>query len=708
MISYGVDSEGIVTLEWDLPGRPQNVLNDESMAAFAEAVRRALGDPEVKGLLIASGKKDFIAGADLDVLQKGSDPEKFLAHVLEWHRLTREMELGGKPVAAALNGTALGGGLELALACHYRVAAENPKAIFGLPEVSLGLLPGGGGTQRLPRLVGLQKAVPLLLEGKKLRVAEARDLGVVHAVAPAGQERESARAWLLGEGQQKAKQPWDVKGYAIPGGASNTPENLQYFCVANAMLRSKTFGNYPAPRHILSCVFEGLTTDLDTGLKIEARYFANLVNGPVSKNMIRTLFFGMQEANKLEGRPEGVPEQKYSKVGMLGAGMMGAGIAHATTRAGIEVVLLDVTQEAAEKGKAYSRTVLEKDLAKGRTDAAKMESQLARLLPTCRYEDLAGCDLVIEAVFEDRGVKAEVTRKSEAVIAPDAVFASNTSTLPITGLAEASSRPANFIGMHFFSPAEVMPLVEIIVGKQTSPETLARAMDFVKAIGKTPIVVNDSRGFYTSRVFGTYVQEGMALLAEGVAPALIENAGRIAGMPVGPLALMDEVAIDLVWKVEKQTRADLGVTHVPHPGMEVARQLSETLGRHGRKAGRGFYEYPAGGQKHLWPGLAEHYPARADQPALEDVIDRLVLIQSVEAARCLQEKVLRRAADADVGAILGWGYPAFRGGPLAWIDTYGVEEFAARCEDLAKAHPRFALPKLLKELVAEGKGIYSA
>ncbi|MFA6313084.1 MAG: 3-hydroxyacyl-CoA dehydrogenase NAD-binding domain-containing protein [Sterolibacterium sp.] len=709
MINTTIDQDGIATLEWDYPDKAQNILNAGSMGAFAEAVRKALADPAVKGLLIASAKKDFIAGGDLEVLQQVTDPAAFFDGVMSWHRLLRAMETGGKPVAAALSGSALGGGLELALACHYRVAAENAKARFGFPEVTLGLLPGAGGTQRAPRLMGMQVSMPLLLEGKRIKAQDALKADLIHAVVPAGEERAAARVWL-GENIRsgtKPLQPWDGKGFRIPGGGVMTPAGLQLFTGANAMLREKTYGNYPAPRHILSCIFEGLQTDIDTGLKVEARYFTNLAMSPEAKNMIRSLFFGMNEANKLASRPLDVPTQKYTRIGMLGAGMMGAGIAYATAVAGIEVVLIDATQEAADKGQAYARKLLAKQVEKGRMQQAAADAVLARILPTTDYAQLQGCELVIEAVFEDRAIKAEVTRKTEAVIAAEAIFASNTSTLPISGLAEASSRPANFIGLHFFSPAERMPLVEIIVGRQTSPATLARSMDFVKAIAKTPIVVNDSRGFYTSRVFGTFISEGMALLNEGVAPALIDKAGLIAGMPVGPLALTDEVSLELVHKVARQTRADLGAAYVEPPSARVVELMVEQFGRLGKKVGKGFYDYPAEGGKHLWPGLAEHFPPRTEQPGVAEIVERLILIQSVETARCLAEKVLNRPQDADIGAILGWAYPPFRGGPIGWIHTLGIGKFVAACERLTGlCGPRFSPPAFLKEMAAKGESFY--
>ena len=707
MIDYSLDSHGVATLSWNMPGRNQNVLNEESCGALCELVERVVGDAAVNGVLMTSAKPDFIAGGDLEWLLSARAADVLFERVVRLDRALRKLETCGKPVAMALSGTTLGGGLEVALCGHYRVAADNPKARFGLPEVTLGLLPGGGGTQRLPRLVGIQKSLPLLLEGKRLTAAAARELGILNEVVPAGTEAAAAHAWLLAAiAAGGAQQPWDVKGFKIPGGAVSSPSVQQVFMAANAMLRAKTYGNYPAPRNILSCVYEGLITDLDTGLMTEARYFVQTVLSPEAKNMIRTLFFSMNEANKLAARPQGVPAQKYSKIGVLGAGMMGAGIAYVAAKAGIEVVLIDTAQEAAERGKQYSAGLLAKQQQRGQVTAEKAEALLARITPTTEYALLAGAELVVEAVFEDRAIKADVTRRAESVIGADAIFASNTSTLPITGLAQASARPANFIGLHFFSPVDRMAIVEIIVGKQTSDATLARSMDLVRALGMTPIVVNDSRGFYTSRVFSTYVLEGMALLAEGVAPALIENAGLQAGMPVGPLALTDEVSSELIWKIDRQTRLDLGEAYQSRPGHEVAARMVE-LGRIGKKAGKGFYDYPADAKKQLWAGLAELFPRAAAQPDVATVVERLTVVQAVETARCMDEGVLRSARDADVGAILAWGFPPFRGGPLSMIDNTGTAAFVAQCERLAAAHgDRFAPPAQLKAMAAAGATYY--
>jgi 3-hydroxyacyl-CoA dehydrogenase/enoyl-CoA hydratase/3-hydroxybutyryl-CoA epimerase len=706
MIDITIDTDGIATLTWNQPGRAQNVLNGETCAAFFAAIDRVCADASVKGILVTSAKADFVAGGDLEWLQASDDAATLFERTCELHRMLRKLETCGKPVAAALPGSTLGGGLEIALACHYRVAADNARARFGLPEVTLGLLPGGGGTQRLPRLIGVQKALPMLLEGKRIKAAEALKLGIVDAVVNAGEEADAARTWLLGEGQTRAQQPWDIKGHKVPGGGISSPAVQQLFTAANAMLRQKTYGNYPAAASILSCVYEGLITDLDTGLKTEARYFVQAVLSPEARAMIRTLFFSLNAANKLAARPADVPTRRYAKIGVLGAGMMGAGIAYVTAKAGLPVVLLDTTQEAAERGKDYSRKLVEKQVQRGRLHADQAEALLARIQPTTSYADLDGAGLVVEAVFEQRDIKADVTRQAEAVLSPDAIFASNTSTLPITGLAEASQRPGNFIGLHFFSPVDKMPLVEVIVARQTTRATLAQALDYVKAIGMTPIVVNDSRGFYTSRVFSTYVLEGLAMLAEGVAPALIENAGLLAGMPVGPLALIDEVSSELIHKVNQQTRADLGVAYIERPGEAVAERMV-ALGRIGRKAGQGFYDYPESGKKTLWPGLATEYPKAAAQPDVQTLVDRLITVQAVETARCLDEGVVTDPRDADVGALLGWGFPAFRGGPVSHIHRMGVGAFIDLCDRLAAEHGRrFAPPALLRDMADKHTAFY--
>ena len=705
MIDFTVDQEGIATLSWNMPGRSQNVINEALCLALQEVVERVASDAAVKGIVFTSAKSDFAAGGDLEWLLSTTSAQELFDRTCQFHATLRRLETCGKPVAMALPGSALGGGLEIALAGHYRVAANNAKGRFGLPEATLGLLPGGGGTQRLARLIGVQAALPLLLEGKRLKVGDALKAGILHAVVDAGAEVAAARAWVFGQ-TAPAQQPWDSKGFKIPGGAISSPAVQQVLMASNALLRAKTQGNYPAAAHILSCVYEGLITDIDTGLRTEAHYFTAAVLSAEAKNMIRSLFFNLGEANKLAARPADVPKQSYRRVGILGSGMMGAGIAYVTAKAGITAVLLDVNAEAAERGKAHAQKLLAKQVERGQVTQEHANALLDRIIVTDDYAQLDGAELVIEAVFEDRELKASVTRKAEAVLAPDAIFASNTSTLPITGLAEASQRPAQFLGLHFFSPVDKMPLVEVIVGGQTRPATLARALDYVKAIGMTPIVVKDSRGFYTSRVFQTYVFEGLAMLGEGVAPALIESAGLKAGMPVGPLALTDEISAELCVKIDRQTRLDLGERYVAPTGLEVAQKIVE-LGRIGRKAGQGFYDYPKDGKKALWPELAQHFPKAATQPVIETLVQRLVHIQALEAARCMAEGVVSTARDADIGSILGWGFPAFRGGALGHIHSLGVGEFVAQCEALAATQgPRFTPPQILRDMASSGQSFY--
>jgi 3-hydroxyacyl-CoA dehydrogenase / enoyl-CoA hydratase / 3-hydroxybutyryl-CoA epimerase len=681
-VRYELGGDGIATITWDAPGRPVNVLNADSIAAFGGAVRRALDDDAVRGVIVASTKSDFIVGADLERI---FDDATAVADVTAMHALLRSMEAGGKPFVAALEGSALGGGLEIALACHHRIGTVAPRARLGFPEVTLGLLPGAGGTQRLPRLIGIAKALPLLLEGRRVGFDEAFELGVLGAVVPAGGAVAAARAWLLDS--PVATQPWDAKGYRVPGGEVQSQHVSDLFGAASATVRKKTYGNYPAPRAILSCVFEGLQLTIDAGLRVEQRYFIELLRGPEAKAMVRTMFFSLGAANKLSGRPAGIPPAKIQTVGVLGAGMMGAGIASVTAKAGARVVLIDRDAELAERGRART----EDDAVRG------------RIVATAEYDGLANADLIIEAVFEDRAIKADVTWRAEDVLPERAIFASNTSTLPISSLAAASRRPAQFIGIHFFSPVEKMPLVEIIRGDVTSDATLAAALDYVRMIGKTPIVVNDSRGFFTSRVFATYLNEGLALLRDGVAPALIENAGRMAGMAVGPLAVADEVSLSLSHHVRLQTEADLGAAYVAGPADEVIDRFVTEFDRPGKRAGKGLYDYPPVGRKTLWPGLAQHFPPAAHQPDVEEVKQRLLYVQSLEAARAYADGVIASAADGDVASILGWGFPAYTGGVFSLIE-HDPAAFATACEHLAAAHgERFHPSAIVHELARTGK-----
>jgi 3-hydroxyacyl-CoA dehydrogenase/enoyl-CoA hydratase/3-hydroxybutyryl-CoA epimerase len=685
-ISLEIGSDGIAVATMNLPGKPMNVVNDDLMRPFAEVVDRLATDASIKGLVLTSGKADFCAGGDLDKISRIATAQEAFTVAEQLKAVLRRMETTGKPVVAAINGHALGGGLEISLACHARVVIDDPRLKLGQPEVKLGLLPGGGGTVRLPRLVGMQAALQICAEGGDLTPAKALALGLVTELAADRDELlAKARAWCLAHPRSAA--PWDSPKFRFPGGDSRSPGVAQMLMVAPALANAKSQGNFPAVRHIMSSIFEGGLLDFDSASVVESRYFAACVVSPECRNMVGTLWYQLNAIKKGASRPPGIPRGKVGRLGILGAGMMGAGIAHVAAKAGIEVVLLDTMQAAAEQGKGYSQKLLDAAVKKGRSTPDKRDAQLARIRPTTDFADLAGCDLVIEAVFEDRGVKAEVTRRAEAVIGEGAVFASNTSTLPITGLAQASVRPASFIGLHFFSPVDKMPLVEIIVGQPTSPETLARGFDFVMQIGKTPIVVNDSRGFYTSRVFGTYVMEGIAMLAEGVHPHSIEMAGLAAGMPMPPLALQDEVSLSLGLHVAEQTRKDLAAEGRPyreHPGMAVVRQLCE-IGRIGKKAGKGFYDWGDDG-KHLWPGLARMFPVAAVQPPQRDLIDRLMIAQANEAARCVEEGVLRSTADGNIGSIMGWGFAPFHGGALQYINAMGARAFVARARELAERH----------------------
>jgi len=681
-ITTELGSDGILVATMNLPGRPMNVLADALVQGLSELPAK-MADPAVKGMILTSGKADFCAGADLDRLVTWTKPEEPFEGSMALKKILRALETQGKPVVAALNGHALGGGFEIALACHARIALDDPGLKLGQPEVKLGLLPGGGGTQRLLRLVGLQQAMQICGEGADIPVAKARAMGLLVDVARDRDElMAKARAWIAAN--PKAAQPWDQPKFKIPGGDSRAPATVQMLAIAPSIAAAKSWGNYPAITHIMSCLFEGGLLDFDNACVAESRYFAACVMSREARNMVNTLWFQLNAIKKGASRPQGIARSQVKKLGVLGAGMMGGGIAYVSARAGIEVVLLDTTQEAADRGKAYGQGLLDKAVKKGRSTPEKRDALLARIKATTSYDDLQGCDLVVEAVFEDRAIKAEVTKKAEARLGADKVFASNTSTLPITGLAQASGRPQHFIGLHFFSPVDKMPLVEIIVGKQTSDATLAQAFDYVLQIGKTPIVVNDSRGFYTSRVFGTYVMEGIAMLKEGVHPRSIEVAGLQAGMPMPPLALQDEVSLSLGLHVAEQTKKDLaaeGKAYAEPAGMAVVRQLCE-IGRVGKKAGQGFYDYDAAG-KRLWPGLTAMFPVAAEQPPQRELIDRLLFAQANEAARCLDEQVLRSVADGNIGSIFGWGFAPFHGGALQFVDAMGTRAFVARARELA-------------------------
>jgi 3-hydroxyacyl-CoA dehydrogenase / enoyl-CoA hydratase / 3-hydroxybutyryl-CoA epimerase len=709
-IQYHVDQDGIALLTIDLPGKPMNVLTPELMQELGGLVERAAADDAVKGIVLTSGKPAFIAGADIKDMvtayDRGVTPREASEFSLGLNRTLRRMETCGKPVAAAINGLALGGGLEVCLACHYRVLADDPKAVLGFPEVNIGLLPGAGGTQRTPRLIGFRNAAMMVLQCRNQKPAEALKLGLVHELAPANEVVARARRWVLEAGD--AVQPWDKKGFRIPHGDLNSPATAQVFMGGNALITKNTKHNYPAPIAAQSAMFEGCVTSIDDGLKIESQYFGTLLAGPVARNMMRSLFVSKGKADKLARRPEGVARSQVKKLGILGAGMMGAGIAYVSAQTGIEVVLLDTSQDHAEKGKAYSEGLLKKAIERGHSTEGQAVALLGLIKPTTNYHDLAGCDLVIEAVFESVQIKADVTAKTEAVVPERCIFASNTSTLPITGLAEASERPEQFIGLHFFSPVDKMPLVEVIMGKQTGDEALARSLDYVQQIRKTPIVVNDSRGFYTSRVFSTFTSEGITMLAEGVKPALIENTAKMAGMPVGPLAVTDEVTLELAYKIGKETAANLGRDYPADLSQEVVQKMVEQLDRRGKRFGKGFYDYPADARKRLWPGLAEQFPLADEQPPVSELKKRFLTIQALETLRCFEENVLTHAEDADIGSIFGWGFPAWTGGTLSYVDTIGIREFVAECDRMAETYgERFRVSEWLRARAADGQNFYA-
>ncbi len=703
-------ADGFATLILDNEDESMNVVSDAFIADMEEATRLLTEDDSVKGVILTSGKKAFMAGADLKQLVQGfgklsvKDAFGFSQKATAMHR---GIETSGKPWVAVLNGLALGGGFELALACHYRILVDDPKAIVGLPEVNVGLLPGSGGTQRLLRIAGVPVAQDLLLSGRSVGPAEALKLKIVDAVVPADGLIDAARAWLA-TGPDPVK-PWDVKKAVPPQKKGLTiPEDSASYMMAAGYVAGKAGYNLPAPIAILSTIFEGAQLPFDKALSVESKYFARLLTDPVARNIIRTTFISKQAAEKGARRPEGVAKSEVKKVGVLGAGMMGAGIAYVSANAGIEVVLIDRDTATAEKGKAYSAKVLGKLLEKGKTSQDKVDALLARITATDDFAALEGVDLIVEAVFEDTAIKAETTRKAEAVIPAGAVYASNTSTLPISQLAQASQRPDQFIGIHFFSPVDRMGLVEVIMGKQTSKDTLAKALDYIAQLRKTPIVVNDSRGFYTSRVFQTLIHEGGAMLEEGVPPAVIENAAKAVGMPVGPLALLDELTFDLPLKIVDQAIAEEGDKYTPPAGVPTLRKMKDEIGRSGRKTGGGFYDYPEGGKKHLWKGLAEHFPVK-DGWDITELKQRFLYAQAMETARCLEEGVLETPQDADLGAVYGWGFPGWTGGTISYIDTIGIAEFVAQSDRLAQLYgPRFLPSAWLRAKAAKGEDFYAA
>ena len=713
------DADGIATITWDVPEKSMNVMSFEGLELLNDMIDDVLADEAVKGVVITSGKDTFAGGMDLNLLAKmkedaGDDPAKGLFDgTMKMHGLLRKSERagmdpktykGGKPIAAALPGTAAGIGLELPLATHRIFLANNPKAKVGLPEIMFGIFPGAGGTTRLVRKLGAMGASPFLLEGKMLSPDKAKGTLVDEVV---DDPVASARAWVLSATDADLLKPWDAKGYKMPGGAPYHPAGFMTFVGAAAMVNGKTQGVYPAAKALLSAVYEGALVPLDTALKVEARWFTNILLNPSSGAMIRSLFLNKEALEKGAVRPAGVPDQRVKKLGVLGAGLMGAGIALVSAQAGIEVVLIDRDQEAADKGKAYAQKYTEGGLKRGKTTQDKADALLARITPTPDLDKLEGCDLIIEAVFEDPKIKAEITQKVEAIIPEDCIFASNTSTLPISELAKASKNQDQFIGIHFFSPVEKMLLVEIIKGNETGDRAVAKALDYVRQIRKTPIVVNDARFFYANRCIIPYVNEGARMVTEGIEPALIENAAKLVGMPLGPLQLTDETAIDLGAKIARATMAAMGDAY-PKSGADDLIFWLEGEGRLGRKANAGFYAYDEKGKRTgLWSGLNEQYPLADDQPELVEVQHRLLFSQVLEAVRALEEGVLMDIREGDVGAILGWGFAPWSGGPLSWLDIIGAPYAAERCDQLeAKYGERFKCPALLREMAEKGQSFY--
>ncbi|RUZ80056.1 3-hydroxyacyl-CoA dehydrogenase [Mesorhizobium sp. M7A.F.Ca.US.006.01.1.1] len=715
-----IDADGIALITWDMPGRSMNVFTEEAMRELNAIVDKVAGDAAIKGAVITSGKDTFSGGADITLLQKmlttfaaekGKDAEKATKALFDnagmMTGLFRKLETCGKPWVSAINGTCMGGAFELSLACHGRVAADSDKVKMALPEVKIGIFPGAGGTQRVPRLTDQQQALQMLTSGQTLSPQKAKSMGLIHEIAEPARLVETAKAMI--RNGLKPVAPWDEKGFKLPGGQIYSPAGFNLWPPAIAILRRETYGNYPAAAAILKCVYEGLLVPFDTALRIEQRYFTEIMQTREAAAMIRSLFVSLQELNKGARRPAGVPETKFKKIGILGAGFMGAGIAYVTAKAGIPVVLLDRDLESAAKGKAHSDSLISDQVKKGRAKPEDKDKLLSLITPTADYADLAGCDLVVEAVFEDSGVKKGATEQAEAVLKPSAIFASNTSTIPISSLAKNSARPKNFIGIHFFSPVDKMMLVEIILGKKTGDKALATAIDFVRAIKKTPIVVNDTRGFYVNRCVLRYMSEAYKMLIEGVPAPMIENAAKAAGMPVGPLALTDETAIDLAQKIMKQTIRDLGDKAVDPKQMALINTMVDDHGRFGRKNGKGFYDYPAKpAKKKLWPGLRELYPQLAPEKVdYEELQQRLLVTIALEAARVMEEGIVTDPREADVGSILAFGFAPYTGGALSYIDGIGAKAFVKIARNLQKKYGAdFKAPKLLLDMAEKDESFY--
>ncbi|TCP47907.1 3-hydroxyacyl-CoA dehydrogenase/enoyl-CoA hydratase/3-hydroxybutyryl-CoA epimerase [Tamaricihabitans halophyticus] len=712
MIRWESDADGIVVLTMDDPDQSANTMNETYRSAMAATVDRLEAERDsITGVVITSAKKTFFAGGDLnDLIQvQPEHAEEVFKQVTETKAQLRRLEKLGKPVVAAINGAALGGGLEIALSCHYRIAADVRGSQIGLPEVSLGLLPGGGGIVRTVRLLGIQNALlNVLLQGQRHKPAKAAELGLVNELTSSVDELvPAAKAWI--KANPEAAQPWDTKGYKIPGGTPSNPSFAANLPAFPANLRKQLKGaNMPAPRKIMAAAIEGTQVDVDTAFVIESRYFVELATGPVAKNMTKAFFFDLQHINSGGSRPDGYPTFTANKVAVLGAGMMGAAIAYVCARGGMQVMLKDVSQENADKGKGYSVALFDKQVSRGKLTQDKADETLARITPTADPNDLAGCDLVIEAVFESQELKHKVFQEIEDIVAPNAVLGSNTSTLPITGLAEGVKRQDDFIGLHFFSPVDKMPLLEIICGEKTSEATLAKAIDVAQQIKKTPIVVNDSRGFFTSRVIGTFINEAVAMVAEGVAPSSVEQAGSQAGYPAPPLQLMDELTLTLPRKIREETKAAVeaaGGTWAPHPADSVIDRMVDKFERGGKSAGAGFYNYADGKRAGLWEGLAEHF-ARGTELPFEDMKERMLFAEALETVKCFDEGVLRSVQDANIGSIMGIGFPAWTGGVIQYINNYagGVAGFVARAKELADHYgERFAPPASLVAKAERGE-----
>jgi len=720
---FETDADGIALVTWDMPGRSMNVINADVVRELGQIADEIASDPAIKGAVFTSGKEGFAAGADLTMLEtagqefarrakaegKEAAMRAFVDGTKQLSLVYRRLETCGKPVAAAINGVCMGGGFELTLACCYRIVADSDKARVGLPEIKVGLFPGAGGTQRVARLMPTPDALQMLLKGDQIRPAEAKKMGLVHEVAPAGEIVALAKAWV--KANPNAKAPWDDPKFKLPSGRVYSPQGMMIWPPANAIYRRETYDNYPAAKAVLQAVFEGLQLPIDLGLAVESKLFANILLSKEAAAMIRSLFLSMGELNKGARRPADVSPTNLKKVGVLGAGFMGAGIAYVSALAGLEVVLIDRGQESADKGKAYSDKLISSQIAKGRAKTADKDALLAHIKPSADYDELKGCDLIVEAVFEDRAVKEEATKKAQAVVGPDVVFASNTSTLPIGSLAETSLKPDNFIGVHFFSPVDKMMLTEIIMGQKTGAKALATAMDFVRAIKKTPIVVNDCRGFYVNRCVGNYMVEAHTMAMEGVPAAMIENAAKMAGMPVGPLALNDEVGIDLSWRILQAAEKDMGAGAVNPAQKKLIEAMVVKEGRAGRKNGKGFYDYPANGPKSLWPGLSKIVGKRLDpdEVSVKDLKDRFLYTVALEAARCMEEGIVTDPREADVGSILGFGFAPYSGGAISFIDGLGLKAFVARARELkAKYGPQFEPGEKLVEMAERGETFYGA